>query len=132
MLGQSLVTTTRVSRRAARAWPGEVLDLGQAWTDLTGLPFVYARWTARRGLADPDARSLALLLDEAARAGIPRRQELARRFAAARGEDEAAAALYVERHVRFEIGPREEEGLARFARLVLAEEATPLPETPRA
>jgi len=33
-----------------------ILDLGAAWKDLTGLPFVFAAWVARRGLGE-NARS---------------------------------------------------------------------------
>src|SRR5262245_41118714 len=33
-----------------KGWTGSVLDLGAEWKAWTGLPFVFARWTARRGL----------------------------------------------------------------------------------
>lgn len=41
--------------------PGEglnVLDLGVAWTDWTGLPFVWAVWTGREGVSDELGRLL--------------------------------------------------------------------------
>ena len=31
-----------------------VLDLGEIWTQMTGLPFVYACWTGRDGALTPD------------------------------------------------------------------------------
>lgn len=96
-------------------WSGPVLDLGEAWSLKTGLPFVYARWTARAGL-EPDARlALARRLDEAASAGVAERARHARLWARERGTDPEAAARYVTRHVGYAIGPREEEGLQRYA-----------------
>ncbi len=99
---------------AGRRWSGAVLDLGSAWTARTGLPFVFARWTVRKGLAPAEREALAALLDGAADRGLPSRAERARAFARARGEDPEQAVHYVQRHVRYRIGPREEEALALF------------------
>jgi predicted solute-binding protein len=104
--------------RAAESWKGARLDLGEEWTRRTRLPFVYARWTARRGLAPAERDALAALLDDAADRGLPRRAEVARRFAVARGEDPERAVEYVRRFVRYRIGPREEEAIARFAEIL--------------
>lgn len=102
----------------ARRWRGLVLDLGEYWTRRTGLPFVFARWTARAGLTEAERAALAERLDAAADAGLPRRAELARAWAQARGADPAGAVRYVQRSVRYRIGPREEEALERFAAIV--------------
>jgi len=104
-------------------WAGEILDLGTAWTGITGLPFVYARWTARRGLEARQRERLAGRLDEAAVRGIADREALARAWARERGGDPVAAAHYVLRHVGYEIGAREEAGLARYAGILRADEA---------
>lgn len=107
----------------AVTWPGPTLDLGAAWQERVGLPFVYARWTARPGL-DAQARlRIARLLDDAARQGLVDREHHARAWAEARGRDPAAAARYVTQHVGYEIGEREEAGLARYA-AILREAAT--------
>jgi chorismate dehydratase len=112
--------------RHARRWTGDVLDLGEAWTRATRLPFVYARWVARRGLDAEERRRLAARLDQAADEGLPARAALAREWAKARGEDPKAAEDYVLRCVRYRIGPREEEALARFEAIVRAQEAAPV------
>lgn len=104
-------------------WDGEVLDLGEVWTARTGLPFVYARWTARPGLTVPERDSLVRLLDEAGRDGTAVREALARAWAEARGEDPEHAARYVREHVRYRIGPDEEAGLARYGAIVRAQAA---------
>ena len=105
---------------AASRWKGEVLDLGAEWTRRTGLPFVFARWTARAGLGAEERRALAEVLDAAADRGLPQRKSLAERWALAHGQDPRRAVHYVQRHVRYRIGPREEEALARFAVVVRA------------
>ncbi len=106
-------------------WPGEVVDLGLAWRERTGLPFVYARWTARPGLAADEREALATRLDAAARSGIARREALARAWATERGEDPEVAARYVRENVTYPIGPREEAGLARYAAALEAEDLRP-------
>ncbi len=109
--------------RYGALWEGEVLDLGAAWTRRTGLPFVYARWTARAGLSGEERNALVALLDEAAVEGVLHREELARAWARTRGEDPEAAARYVREHVHYRIGPAEEAGLARYAAIVRAQAA---------
>ncbi len=54
------------------AW--RAIDLGAAWLELTGLPFVFAGWIGRRGL-DPGA--CAAPLAEAAARGLARTAEIA-------------------------------------------------------
>jgi chorismate dehydratase len=108
---------------ASAAWTGQVLDLGAEWTRRTGLPFVFARWTARAGLAPAERARLAAVLDGAADRGLPVRADLARAWAEGHGQDPRRAIHYVQRHVRYRIGPREEEALARFADVVRAQDA---------
>lgn len=55
-----------------------VLDLGEEWTRLTGLPFVYAAWVARHNLSDEAARELAALLNTARDEGCRLLPEIAR------------------------------------------------------
>ena len=81
-----------------------VLDLGQAWTDWTGKPFVFAVW-ALNSKAQPDPGELDRFR-EACRRGIDRRAELARD----EGEKE-----YLTRCIRYELGQEEKEGAGEFA-----------------
>jgi chorismate dehydratase len=117
------------ARAVAPRWRGEVLDLGAEWTRRTGLPFVFARWRARAGLGSAEQRALGDLLDAAADRGLPDRARLAQAWAEAHGLEPKSAVQYVQRFIRYRIGPREEEALARFQAIVVADDAVlgPLP-----
>ncbi len=97
-----------------RAWHGGIVDLGGEWKAWTGLPFVFARWTARAGLASDEAAALARVLDAAAEEGVRRREDLARARASAHGLSPEEAVRWLGSSLRFEIDARAEAGLARF------------------
>jgi chorismate dehydratase len=100
---------------ARRTAPGMmVCDLGEAWTAWTGLPFVFALWTARRVLPAGTKASLARFLDESL-AGSDRALA-ARLYAAATGGRLGAPdelARYLARFI-YRLGVDEERGLDRF------------------
>lgn len=98
----------RIGDEALQEWnrrKGQrVLDLGKAWTDWTGKPFVFAVWAFR-----PNARIGSAELNrfrEACHGGIERRADLA--------EDEAEKE-YLTRCIRYGLGPEEKRGLEEFA-----------------
>ncbi|MBX3748011.1 MAG: menaquinone biosynthesis protein [Verrucomicrobiae bacterium] len=86
-----------------------VWDLGLAWQQLTGLPFVYAVWVLRR---DADTTSLRAELQSAALRG---QRELDLIIESAPERDAAFRRRYLTRHTRHHLGAREKAGLARFA-----------------
>jgi len=85
-------------------------DLGEQWTLWTGLPFVYAVWVLRRGIASESY--VADAFRALAAAGVAAVPEIAR-------EDsdfgEGLALRYLTGNIRFELGEREHAGLARFS-----------------
>jgi cyclic dehypoxanthinyl futalosine synthase len=95
---------------AADRYP-HVYDLGDAWTALTGLPFVYAVWAGR-----PDAAAPAdvQLLRDSLRAGLAHRGEIARGWAAERGMDAATCERYLTHDIRYQLGAEELSGAAAF------------------
>jgi chorismate dehydratase len=101
--------------RRRRSWKGAVVDLGEAWGEWTGLPFVFAAWFARRALPSDEASRLAAALDAAAERGLSRVETLAREHGPAHGMDEAEALRYLRDSIRYRIGPREVAGIERFA-----------------
>jgi chorismate dehydratase len=91
------------------------LDLGQAWRDLTGLPFVYAVWMCRAAEADsPAIRAAAQVLDRQRRHNATRLDWLVSARAADRGWQEEEAREYLGRSLKFAVGPREREAAAAF------------------
>lgn len=88
------------------------VDLGTAWCEWTGLPFVFAVWGYGRG--HPEARRIESLLSDAKARGLPRRREWAERQGRAAGLSPEAAVRYLTESIRYDLGIEEEEGMARF------------------
>lgn len=89
-----------------------VVDLGEAWTDFTGLPFLYAVWMFRPGAGDAEA---VRLLQEAKEEGLSRLEEIiAWAVRALPYMDEARARDYLTNCIRYDAGAEEEEGLRRY------------------
>jgi chorismate dehydratase len=89
------------------------LDLGQAWLELTGLPFVFAFWAGRPGAVGPDG---VRRLQEALASGLRALPEIA---AAQAGGDPRRAAkyeAYLRDNIVFRLGEEEQEGLREFYR----------------
>jgi len=88
-----------------------VLDLGRAWTRISGLPMIFALWAARPGVVTPeDVQELT----RAAQHGLGVRTELAQRFAAQKGGDPERYRRYLTQRIRYGLGPYELEGLEAF------------------
>jgi cyclic dehypoxanthinyl futalosine synthase len=88
-----------------------VLDLGLAWRDLTGLPFVFAAWCGRKGVLSAEDESL---LAGAKLAGLDRRDAIAGEHAARTGLSQASLRAYLHDAVRYDLGDDERRGLERF------------------
>ncbi len=87
------------------------MDLGLAWQELTGLPFVFAAWCGRTGaLSAEDER----LLERAKAAGIARRDAIADEHAAQTGLPAASLRAYLDDAIRYDLGDAERRGLERF------------------
>jgi chorismate dehydratase len=90
----------------------EKVDLGQTWTALTGLPFVYAFWAGRAGALDSEA---VQALREARDAGVAAPDQVAREYFV----DPALqliGARYLRHNIKYHLGERELAGLLAFYR----------------
>jgi chorismate dehydratase len=87
------------------------LDLGSAWRALTGLPFVFAVWTARQGV---DLGELPRLLEEAKRRGLANVSEIINRYALPRGWPAGLALQYLSVYLKFDVGERELRAISLF------------------
>ncbi len=93
--------------------PVTVIDLGQAWTGMTGLPFVYAFWAGR-----PDALTPAHVkeLQEARDRGVADVETVAREYLKDTPERQAPGARYLRDNIKYDLGDDERAGLELFYR----------------
>jgi chorismate dehydratase len=91
------------------------LDLGEAWKEWTGLPFVYAMWACREEEAG-SARiaAAAKLLDRQLRHNRMRMDWIVAKHALEHRWPRDLAARYLGSYLRYEVGPREREAAERF------------------
>jgi cyclic dehypoxanthinyl futalosine synthase len=88
-----------------------ILDLGQAWLEWTGLPFVFAAWCGRPGAVSAEDERI---LTAAKAAGLARRDAIADDYAARTDRAASSVRAYLRDSVRYDLGDDERRGLARF------------------
>ena len=92
--------------------PHAIWDLGAAWFELTGLPFVYAVWALRRGVEND---RLKARLREARDFGLDTLDHIIR----SRTEyDLQFRQDYLGWHIHYHLGADEKRGLAKFVELL--------------
>jgi chorismate dehydratase len=90
----------------------EKIDLGQVWTETTGLPFVYAFWAGRPGIVTPgDVGALQRARD----AGVAHADEIAGDYFTDPRQKELGAA-YLRHNIKYRLGAAERAGLELFYR----------------
>ncbi|MEJ2188796.1 MAG: menaquinone biosynthesis protein [Acidobacteriota bacterium] len=87
------------------------LDLGEAWKELTGLPFVFAAWMAR---ADADLGNLPSILTRRREANRRRIPQIVATWAEPLGWPAELARRYLADILLFELGPRELKSIELF------------------
>jgi chorismate dehydratase len=87
------------------------IDLGDAWTQMTGLPFVYAAWTGRPAAVDD---GVVERLQRAQAEGVAAREAIASEYGAGDPERAARAAVYLRDNVKYGLGAEEAAGLQMF------------------
>lgn len=102
------------------------LDLGSAWLELTGLPFVYAIWMARPEELNtlPIARA-ASVLDRQLRHNLTRLDWIIAHRAAVRGWPTAIAQEYLRTRLRFTVTTEDRAGLELFYAKAIAHGIAP-------
>ncbi len=94
----------------------QILDLGETWTQATGLPFVWALWVARSGVID---RERYLWFHDSRRAGSARIEEIAATYSWNGRCDPELATRYLRKHILYRLGSAELSGLELFLRAAL-------------
>jgi chorismate dehydratase len=103
------------SRAGVPGFP-HMADLGAVWTEWTGLPFVFARWVARRDLRGADRDRLCALLEQAMADNWKHLDRIAAPRAAELGMTIAEVREYLE-GFRFMATDAERKAMARFKEL---------------
>ena len=90
-----LLAIVRLSEPA----PEGVVDLAQAWYEMSGLPFVFALWVVRPDFDRLD--ELDELLYEAAQQGVADIPQIASRYAVALGRESSFWQAYLEQSIHY-------------------------------
>ncbi len=110
LIGDKVVTDSPPAVR----YPHQ-LDLGQAWRELTGLPFVYAMWMCRADRADDPAIALAArILDRQRRHNRTRLDWIVTQHAPEHRWPLDLAQRYLGSYLRYDVGQRERAAVERF------------------
>jgi chorismate dehydratase len=100
--------------RARAMWPDwRFLDLSQAWHEWTGLPFVFAIWTARAGVLTAALRRKLADALERGLMEVPRLVSISRQIT---GQSEEYLTRYLTQTIRHRLDQRCVEGLREFAK----------------
>jgi chorismate dehydratase len=92
------------------------IDLGLEWLALTGLPFVYAMWTGRPGVA---SKEQCRALQDARDSGVANLAEIARSEGEGDARRESRGFAYLRDNLKYGLGEREAAGLRRFHELAV-------------
>ncbi|MEE2908538.1 MAG: menaquinone biosynthesis protein [Planctomycetota bacterium] len=90
------------------------VDLGEAWKQMTDLPFVFALWMARADACEQMLGHVSQTLAASLAANLKDLETLIREEAKPHGWPESLATRYLNGLIRYELGPRELEGLRTF------------------
>jgi len=100
----------------------DVWDLGEEWTNWTGLPFVFAMWAARRGSDFPEVEEA---LGGARDLGLQRISEIALREAPLLHLEQHLIEEYLTENLYFFLGQEERQGLRRYYELAVKQGLAP-------
>jgi chorismate dehydratase len=88
-----------------------VADLGQEWTNLTGLPMVFAVWAGAKLLVTPELEAAFV---DSYRFGLENMEDIVRSEHLVRGVTPDAVREYFTRYIVFELGDQEYEGMRHY------------------
>jgi len=89
------------------------IDLGEAWTSLTGLPFVWAFWAGPAGVLGADDVGA---LQNAREAGVQQSDTIGREYFRDRPRHRDLGARYLRDNIKYYLGAEERAGLELFYR----------------
>ncbi len=119
LIGDDALIEGTIRRPIARRGVPYVFDLGDEWLKWTGLPFVFALWSARRDRLDRIERSGVIeALYESKAEGLQHLDLIAQAYAPRLGLEAGVCLKYL-RDLRYDFTPEDQAGLIRFLSLAL-------------
>ncbi len=119
LIGDDALIEGTLRRAVARRGVPYVFDLGDEWLKWTGLPFVFALWSARRDRLEEIARSGVIeALYESKTEGLLHLDLIAQAYAPRLGLEPGVCLKYL-RDLRYDLTPEDQAGLVRFLTLAL-------------
>jgi chorismate dehydratase len=109
--GAALVIGDRALKLSRCFTCGEVMDLGAAWFEETGLPFVFAVWAAHKL---PDEQAVAETLLQSYLYGMERIEEIVTEYAPKVGLPESDVREYLTENLHYPLREPDYEGLREF------------------
>lgn len=104
--------TLLIGDAALRAeWDGEAVDMGEFWTNHTGLPFVYAGWVCS---GDADIDRIGDIVRRAAERGLDNITGIADMAAERSGLSRDLVGEYLTANIHYSIGAEEMAGLQAY------------------
>jgi chorismate dehydratase len=97
--------------------PFETLDLGQVWNEMTGLPMVFAVWSGRQEVMRANYEQAFV---ESCQYGLKHMDDIVQAESSARGFPADLVRKYLTRHIVFELGQRDMEGMQLYLKHALA------------
>jgi predicted solute-binding protein len=95
--------------------PWHVLDLGEEWCSLTGLPMVFAVWAGARRHLTP---AVADAFVQSYRYGMSRLDDIVAEAPSLHGVSQELARTYLTEHIKFELNSEDRRGIALYRRKV--------------
>jgi chorismate dehydratase len=122
MLGEAdaaLIIGDPALRLDPAALPFETLDLGGEWAGMTNLPMVFAVWSGRKEVI---RERYARMFRESCRYGLEHAADIARIEGPVRGVTEELALDYVTKHIVYELGERDYQGMELYIKMALLQD----------
>ncbi len=95
------------------------LDLGEAWANLTELPFVFAVWMTREGT---DLGDLPQQLEQTRLANHQRIEALVEEFASVHDWPDDLAMRYFTKHLQYQLEQPERQAIERFGQMLVQQD----------
>lgn len=97
--------------------PFETLDLGEEWVNMTGLPMVFAVWSAPKSMIRPSYEQAFI---DSCRYGLAHVNDIVKDQAPRLGISEELAREYLTKHIAYELDARDYQGMNLYIREALA------------